>query len=94
MGDLVDASLPLTWDTAAAPGSRDLRLVRGASAIDSGAILPNLNDPFAVVGQPDMGAFESGQPLPDYGPRAWPRGVLFADSFESGDTSAWSVTQR
>jgi hypothetical protein len=93
MDDLEVAGLPPTWNSVAAPGSRDLRLVAGALEIDAGADLSNLNDPFAVVGQPDMGAFESGQSLPHYGPRPWLRGVLFADGFESGDTSAWSATR-
>ena len=94
MDDLIDASLPPSWDTAVAPGSRDLRLVAGAPQIDAGTSLPNLNDSFVMLGQPDMGAFESGQPLPHYGPRPWLRGVIFADGFESGDTSAWSATRQ
>ena len=67
---LVDATLPADWFVAAEPGSRDLRLIGGAPEIDAGAVLPNFNDPFVVDGQPDMGAFESGQPPPAYGPRA------------------------
>jgi uncharacterized repeat protein (TIGR01451 family) len=69
--DLVDATLPADWDVAAEPGSRDLRLVAGAPEINAGTDLPNLNDAFTLSGAPDMGAFEYGQPLPDYGPRAW-----------------------
>ena len=46
----------------------DLRLKPGSAAIDSGALLPGLNDKFS--GQaPDLGAYESGQELPHYGPR-------------------------
>ena len=48
---------------------------------------PNLNDGFALVGSPDMGAFELGSSLPHYGPRT---GDVFADGFESGDTTAWT----
>jgi uncharacterized repeat protein (TIGR01451 family) len=69
--DLVDASLPAGWDVAAEPGSRDLRLVAGAPEIDAGTNLPNLNDAFTLQGLPDVGAFEYGQPVPEYGPRAW-----------------------
>ena len=69
-GDLIDATLPADWDVAAVPGSQDLRLVAGANAVDSGTPLANLNDPFTLNGAPDMGAFELGQPLPSYGPRA------------------------
>lgn len=67
---LADASLPTSWDTAAQPGSRDLRLVAGAPEIDAGTALANLNDAFPLTGPPDIGAFEYGAPLPQYGPRA------------------------
>jgi uncharacterized repeat protein (TIGR01451 family) len=67
--DLTNAALPAAWDVAVEPGSRDLRLLAGAPEINTGAALPNLNDPFVTDGLPDMGAFEYGQPLPTYGPR-------------------------
>ncbi len=85
--DLVDAALTPWWDQEAIPGSRDLRLVVGAPEIDAGQYLANLNDGFPLAGAPDIGAFELGQPLPEYGPR---EGPLFADGFESGDTTAWT----
>jgi uncharacterized repeat protein (TIGR01451 family) len=69
-GDLVNGNLPATWDVIVEPDSRDLRLVAGAPAINAGTDLPNLNDGFALSGAPDAGAFEYGQPLPHYGPRA------------------------
>ncbi len=68
-GDLLNAALPPAWDVAALPGSRDLRLSPGAPEADAGVALPNLNDPFVADGLPDLGAFESGEPLPNYGPR-------------------------
>ncbi len=37
--------------------------------INSGTHIPNLNDPFVTDGQPDLGAFEYGEPLPAYGPQ-------------------------
>ncbi|MFQ6048349.1 MAG: hypothetical protein ACE5K7_03185, partial [Phycisphaerae bacterium] len=40
-----------------------------APEIDAGAVLPNINEPFVPDGQPDIGALEFGQPLPEYGPR-------------------------
>ncbi len=89
--DLVDASLPVTWDTPVIPGSRDLRLSPGTPEVDAGEEIDNLNDAFALQGLPDLGAFELGQPLPNYGPRPWPR-LLFADGFESGSTSGWSTS--
>lgn len=67
--DLSSAALPPGWDVAAEPGSRDLRLNPGAVEIDAGVSLPNLNDPFPLNGAPDLGAFELGEPLPQYGPR-------------------------
>jgi len=85
--DLVNSTLPPTWDEPAIPGSRDLRLVQGAAEIDAGADLPNLNSGFLLDGHADMGAFEFGQPLPAYGPRPW---ILYADGLESGDVSGWS----
>ena len=89
--DLTDAALPPWWDQEAVPGSRDLRLEVGVPEIDAGQDLPNLNDGVTLVGPPDIGAFEFGQPLPEYGPRERP---LFADGFESGDTTRWSATAQ
>jgi hypothetical protein len=66
---LVHATLPVSWDAAVVPGSQDLRLAPGVPEINAGAVLPNLNDAFVMDGQPDLGAFEVGQPLPAYGPR-------------------------
>lgn len=51
------------------PAEPDMRLKQGAVAIDAGAVLPNISDGFAGKA-PDLGAFELGQPLPHYGPRA------------------------
>jgi hypothetical protein len=45
-----------------------MTLKAGCTAIDAGAILPNINDGFAGAA-PDLGAFEHGQGLPAYGPR-------------------------
>jgi len=68
---LISATLPSAWDVSADPGSRDLRLDAGVPEINAGTVMPNLNDPFVADSQPDMGAFEFGQPLPTYGPRPW-----------------------
>ncbi|MEM7115332.1 MAG: hypothetical protein AAF614_23020 [Chloroflexota bacterium] len=67
--DLVNGTLPPSYTTAVSPDSRDLRLVAGGTAVNAGTPLPNLNDAFAIDGLPDAGAFELGQPLPQYGPR-------------------------
>jgi hypothetical protein len=50
----------------------DLRPRAGTPVVDAGAKLPNVNDDFRGAG-PDIGAYETGQPLPHYGPR--PLGV-------------------
>jgi hypothetical protein len=46
----------------------DFRLKPGSKAIDAGCLLPNITDNFTGKG-PDIGALETGQQLPDYGPR-------------------------
>ncbi|MBN2062304.1 MAG: hypothetical protein JW882_18020, partial [Deltaproteobacteria bacterium] len=46
----------------------DFQLVEGASAIDAGCVIPNVNDNFTGKA-PDLGALEAGMPLPIYGPR-------------------------
>jgi hypothetical protein len=46
----------------------DFRLKPGSAAIDRGVVIPNINDGFTGKA-PDLGALESGQPLPTYGPR-------------------------
>jgi uncharacterized repeat protein (TIGR01451 family) len=66
---LVNAALPAAWNVAVTPGSRDLRLAGAVPEVNAGKSLPNLNDPFVSDGQPDLGAFESGQSMPTYGPR-------------------------
>ncbi len=68
-GHLVNAALPSGWNRPVTPGSRDLRLAAGAPEINAGLAIANLNDAFPLTGAPDLGAFESGQPLPLYGPR-------------------------
>lgn len=50
------------------PADFDFRLRGGSAPIDAGVRLPNINDDF--TGQAaDLGAYESGRPLPHYGPR-------------------------
>jgi hypothetical protein len=46
----------------------DLRLRRGAAAIDKGKVWPNITDGYTGAA-PDIGAYEFGQDLPHYGPR-------------------------
>ena len=50
------------------PEDYDLRLRQGSAAIDRGFILPGITDQFAGSA-PDLGAYEFGSELPQYGPR-------------------------
>jgi Right handed beta helix region len=45
-----------------------MTLQAGCTAVDAGAVLPNITDGFAGSA-PDLGAYELGQPLPWFGPR-------------------------
>jgi hypothetical protein len=54
-----------------APEEIDLRLRKGATAIDAGVDLPNVTEGFRGRA-PDLGAYEFGEPLPHYGPRPRP----------------------
>lgn len=59
------------WNIPAEPGPvgpQNLTLEAGCSAIDAGAVLPNINEDF-VGKAPDLGAYEHGRALPHYGPR-------------------------
>lgn len=47
----------------------DLRLKAGSKPIDAGVKLPGVNDGFRGAA-PDLGAYEFGEALPHYGPRA------------------------
>jgi hypothetical protein len=69
----VNAPLPDFSDPThvVAVDSVDLRLRKGAAAIDAGIELPNVTDGFKGRA-PDLGAYEFGEPLPHYGPRPRP----------------------
>ncbi|MEA2063581.1 MAG: hypothetical protein U9P14_07795, partial [Gemmatimonadota bacterium] len=47
----------------------DLRLAAGSAAVDAGEFIPGINDGFEGSA-PDLGAYELGEKLPHYGPRA------------------------
>jgi hypothetical protein len=53
------------------PHALDLRLKEVCSPVDAGCVLPNVNDGFSGKA-PDLGAYETGEPLPHYGPRTKP----------------------
>jgi hypothetical protein len=47
----------------------DFRLKPNPATIERGIVLPNVNDNF--TGRvPDLGALQSGKPVPHYGPRS------------------------
>jgi hypothetical protein len=50
------------------PADFDFRLRPGSAAVDAGIRLLNINDDFTDRA-PDLGAYETGRPLPHYGPR-------------------------
>ena len=62
-----------------APEDFDFRLRPGAVAIDAGSELPTITDGFTGKA-PDLGAYESGKPVPHYGPRSQPAGAPGPDA--------------
>jgi len=50
------------------PADFDFQLRPGSAAVDAGARLPGINDGFTGRA-PDLGAYEAGKPVPQYGPR-------------------------
>jgi hypothetical protein len=56
------------------PEDMDFRLRPRSVAIDAGMPIPTINDGHTGKA-PDLGAYEFGQPLPDYGPRTLPTGI-------------------
>ncbi len=50
------------------PADFDFQLRPGSAAVDAGVRLPGINDDF-TGNAPDLGAYETGRPVPHYGPR-------------------------
>jgi hypothetical protein len=75
--------------------SVDLRLKKGSAAIDAGIELPNITDGYRGRA-PDLGAYEYGVPLPQYGPRppAESSRPSSADAARQGAPSQVSSTAR
>jgi hypothetical protein len=60
------------WSIPAEPARvepQHLTLKAGSEALDAGAVVPNIADDF-VGNAPDLGAYEFGGEMPDYGPRS------------------------
>jgi hypothetical protein len=72
-----------------------MTLVAGCNAVDAGSPLPGINDGFAGAA-PDLGAFETGLPLPVFGPRSAPsaRLQLSTAHIAAGEqaTLTWTTT--
>jgi parallel beta-helix repeat protein len=62
------------------PAGGDFAPTAGSDLIDRGVVIAGINDGFEGLA-PDIGAVETGSPL-------------FADGFETGDTTRWSTTIR
>ncbi len=62
---------PETWARRHDPLAMDLRLRPGTEALDTGQRLPGFNDDYRGKA-PDLGAYEFGASLPQYGPRPEP----------------------
>jgi hypothetical protein len=64
------ASRPMRGDPTRIyrPEDFDFSLTAGSAAVDAGSVLPGVTDGFSGKA-PDLGALESGQPAPIYGPR-------------------------
>lgn len=58
---------PISAPPLSAPA--DLRPNKQSGAVDTGVILPNINDRYRGLA-PDLGAIELGRPQPSYGVRA------------------------
>jgi hypothetical protein len=54
------------------PSDVDLQLKKSAPVVDAGQLIPGLNEDYTGEA-PDLGAYESGKPVPHYGPRAQKR---------------------
>ena len=65
--DIVDVAFPATDDTEYTPDDTDFQPTSGSNFRNNGINLDNLNDGFVSDGMPDRGAYEYGNPLPQYG---------------------------
>lgn len=76
ISDFVSATLPHhpEWDytngygAPYGPNDNDLRLAPGSAPVDRGVPLANIDEGFGGAA-PDLGCYETGQPVPAYGPR-------------------------
>ena len=65
--DFTNVFMPSAWNVEYTPSQLDFTPVNGSPVINNGDFLDQMNEPFMVDGFPDRGAYEHGQPLPEYG---------------------------
>jgi len=82
-----DEAIVFPSDPIAVATHPPLTLAGSSAALDVGEILPNVNDGFGAAG-PDLGAYELGQPLPEYGPGGTLGGGGSSSSGTGGSTSS------
>jgi hypothetical protein len=70
-----EADMKANPTQAYGPADWDFTLADTSVSIDSGLIIPNVNDDYLGTA-PDRGALEQGKPLPIYGPRASADGTV------------------
>ncbi|MDF1695834.1 MAG: right-handed parallel beta-helix repeat-containing protein [Saprospiraceae bacterium] len=67
MSDFVNATIPTAYGTEALPQNVDLKPSNGSVLIDAGQDLTNIHLTSVFDGNPDIGAYEKNQSMPQYG---------------------------
>jgi len=65
--DFMDITIPTSFSTEGIPSDQDFQLTMSSALIDQGQAFDNILDLDSIVGNPDIGAYEYGQPFPNYG---------------------------
>ncbi len=67
LSDFVTATVPASYSTEAMPMNVDLLPAVGSDLENNGEVMDNIQLVFVSDGMPDIGAYEMGTPMPDYG---------------------------
>ena len=67
LNDFVNASIPASYGTEALPQNVDVTPAIVSDLINAGTTMDNMHLPFVTDGQPDIGAYEAGKAIPDFG---------------------------
>lgn len=67
LSDFVNAAIPMNFDSEAFPINVNLMPSVGSDLINNGTAMDNLQSPFVTDGNPDIGAYELGALMPEYG---------------------------